>query len=144
MKKILNNLLFMACSLMLLAACSDEDHTQTKPVWEVDSSINYSATMTAIVVLPDNLQEYAQDSDLLAVFLGEECRGKGTLVKKESKNYYFLTVKGHSGETGKLTFMYYNTTRSYLFSTGAILDFQPDGTWGVIDNPRVLNLNLVN
>lgn len=130
-------------SFALLTACSDEDHTQSKPIWEVDTSINYSATMTAIVILPTNLLEYAQDSDLLAVFVGEECRGKGELVKKGDTRYYYLTIKGFSEESGKVSFQYYNTSRSFLFSTGAVTNFEPNGVWGVIDNPKTLNLVLV-
>ena len=147
MKTKLYNLLLIAFALFCITACKDDKEdvypTFPRPNWEVNTSENFSATMTAVVILPDELLEFAEKDDLIAVFINEECRGKGTLVEKEGEPYYYFTIKGYYDEQGKMTFQYYNTARSYLYRTGAILDFEPDGIWGVIDLPKVLDLSIV-
>jgi hypothetical protein len=149
MKKKLNYLLLIAFCLVLVTACSNDDdpipdYTQPKPAWKLDQSVNYDATMTSVVVLPNSLQEHAQDNDLLAVFVGEECRGIASVITQDNEYYYFLTIKGYYDEQGKIAFKYYSMSQSYLYTTNATLEFEPDRILGVIDNPVVLdNLALV-
>lgn len=141
MKKILV-IIGLIIGVSIFNACDkDDDFAQPKPTdWQVSTTESFSTTMTAVVVLPDNLLKHAQDDDMVAAFMGDKCRGEGKLVKTDEQRYYFLTIKGFSEEQGKITFKYYNTNRSFMYTTDPVLDFEPDGIWGGIDNPKTLEL----
>ncbi|MDL2244145.1 hypothetical protein LJC54_01380 [Parabacteroides sp. OttesenSCG-928-J18] len=140
MKKSIS-ILIVLLGFSLFSACDKEDFTQPVPTnWQVSESESFNTTMTAIVVLPDNLLKQAQDNDQMAAFMGEECRGKGELVKVGEQRFYFITIKGFSDEQGKIAFKYYNSGNSNMYATEAILTFEPDGDWGSLDNPKILDL----
>lgn len=131
----------MLVGLSVFSACDKEDFTQPVPTnWEVSETESFNTTMTAVVVLPDNLLKQAQDNDKMAAFMGEQCRGKGELVKVGEQRFYFITIKGFSDEQGKIAFKYYHTEKSSMYATEEVLTFEPDGFWGNLDSPKVLDL----
>lgn len=96
--------------------------------------------MTAVVVLPENLQTYFQTNDQIAAFINGECRGVGQLID----NAFFITIKGTPEENSKVSFRYYNTRNQYMYATDANLSFGAGMPFMArADAPEVLVLNII-
>jgi len=131
--------------LLSLAACK-KHHTRPKipaPTWTVDDSGKYPASMTAVVQVPKNLQPHIQPSDKIGAFVGDECRGTGTLVKVRDASVFFVLIHGVASEQAKISFRYYRSSKSYLYATEPFLDFIQDGNYGTADGPKILDLSPV-
>ena len=133
------------CALAIVCVCftgckkEDPLPQQPRPVWSVNHSIYTESSMTAIVVLPDNLQPYAQDDDIVAAFVGDECRGIGELID----GAFFVLIKGAPEEYSGISFKYYSARNKYLYATTPELIFEPDTSFGTVDEPEVLALSIV-
>ncbi|MCP9610486.1 hypothetical protein [Coprobacter tertius] len=123
-----------------LNSCQKEEVYKTfpPPVWQVEDT-KYSVNMTAVVVLPPNMQALYQKNDQIAAFVNDECRGIGQFVD----NAFFITIKGLPEEISKVSFKYYNNQNQYMYSTDAFLSFEQDAIFGTIDAPEILTLNIV-
>lgn len=131
-----------------LGGCkTDKDMIPTypKPEWAVQSSESFPYSFTAIVCLPENINNHSQDSDMVAAFINDECRGIGNLVKSDdgTKRVYFITVRAQATEEGPILFRYYNTRLSLLYQSKNSVAFEIDGTYGNYDNPIELDLELI-
>jgi hypothetical protein len=135
--------LFSLFILAMAGGCQDEDkpdYAQPQvPVWTVNSSA-YSVSMTAIVSLPPNLAQYAQDNDLLAAFSGEECRGIGEKIG----DLYYVSIQAMPEEDFTVQFVYYSARNKYLYTTGELFPFEMNGNVGSVDEPEVLQLAIIN
>ena len=131
--------LSIACGCF--TACKDEEPLpeQPRPVWGVEYGIYTESSMTAIVVLPENLQPYAQDDDMVAAFVGNECRGIGELIN----GAFYILIKGAPNEYAGISFLYYSSRNKYLYTTAPDLPFEPDTRFGGVDEPEVLVLSVV-
>jgi hypothetical protein len=131
---------------LLFTGCSKEKITYTTyPIpmdWVVQGLDTYPNSFTAIVDLPDNLAVYAQDEDLVAAFIDDECRGVGNLVKSDdgTKRVYIVTVRGTATENRDIVFRYYSTLNAYLYQAKTPIPFVIDGTYGTYDEPITLDL----
>ena len=122
-------------------ACGKEDPRpeRPRPIWGVEQGIYTESSMTAIVILPENLQAYAQDDDIVAAFAGNECRGIGELIE----GAYYILIKGSPEEYTGISFLYYSARNKYLYTTAPDLTFEPDASFGSVDEPKVLELSVV-
>ena len=122
-------------------ACKKEEPLpeRPRPVWGVKQGIYTESSMTAVVILPKNLQAYAQDDDMLAAFAGNECRGIGELID----GAYYILIKGAPDEYTGISFQYYSARNKYLYTTASDLAFKPDARFGSVDEPEVLALTIV-
>lgn len=117
--------------------------TTPMPVWEADTTGKYASSMTAVMRLPDDLQQYANPSDKYAAFIKEECRGIGTVVQAGNVTLVYFLIQGSASEQAKVSFRYYSTRHAHLFTTNGMLDFVADGNYGTVDQPLVLDLEQV-
>jgi hypothetical protein len=133
-------LLFFVC--LLTNACKEEEETFRTfpaPVWEVDPA-EYAVNMTAVVQLPSNLIQYAQEDDQLAAFDGEKCVGKGELI---NEGLYFVTIHGTAGEEPPIHFQYYSARNRYLYTSDELFAFEADKIIGEYDAPEILPFTIV-
>lgn len=142
----------MIVFLLAAAGCKKEGNTGSEetasatfppPGWKADESGRYPATMTAVVALPPALAQGISTGDQLAAFIGDECRGVGSLVKVESKDLFFLLIRGLADEQSLVTFKYYHAAKKHLYRSGADLRFLVDAVWGTAANPKLLALTQV-
>ena len=103
------------CALLLLAAgCKPKEEpvdpqkalygNVARPTWTVSEDYDYSSSMTAVITIETLNGQILNDSivnkdDLLAAFIGEECRGIATY----DSGLFYLYVAG-PGETVTLQF----------------------------------------
>lgn len=140
MKNLIKYPLLLLLFILGLNSCQKEEVYKTFPipVWQVED-MKYSVNMTAVVVLPPNLQALYQKNDQIAAFVNNECRGIGQFVD----NAFFITIKGLPEENSKISFKYYNNQNQYMYSSDAFLSFEQDAVFGTIDSPEMLTLNII-
>ena len=132
-------------------SCRKEKETATKeeftkfppPAWKVDETGKYPASMTAVVSLPASLQPAATETDQLAAFVNDECRGLGVRVNLDAGAVYFVLIRGLADEQSPVVFKYYNSKSSYLYQTAPVLHFLVDDVYGTAQNPKLLALSPV-
>lgn len=144
MKKISQALITAALCMLIvcLNSCKKEDSFPVFPAphWTVDANPDYSVSMTAIVVLPPNLNAYSQTEDQMAAFIGEECRGVAQFIN----GAYYLLIKGSAEEQAQVSIRYYSARNQYMYTTGAFVTFEADAVHGTADKPVTLPLTIIN
>lgn len=128
--------------LILISSCK-KHHSLPKvpsPTWTVDNTGKYPASMTAVVQIPEALRKHIQGNDKIAAFIGEECRGTGTLINTGSVSAFFILIHGTASEQSKISFKYYAAGKSNMYETAATLNFTVDGNYGTADGPEILDL----
>jgi len=144
----MNNILKIAVLLSIClfsAGCNKDDDsfkTYSRPDWSLASPELLPYSFVAIISIPDNINTYAQDEDMVAAFIGNECHGVGNLVKSEegTKRVYYIMVRGADTENRNIVFRYYSSKLSYLYQAKTTVQFEIDGTYGSYDSPVVLDL----
>lgn len=144
--KYIKLILILSLGLFFGQCSKDDESFNTYPVpnWSVESPEQYPNSFTAIIRLPDYVNAYSEDNDRVAAFIGEECRGIGSLVTSDDgiKRVYYLTIRGPDTETGEIFFKYYNARHSYMYQSKNSVAFEIDGTYGTYDSP--VEIELVN
>jgi hypothetical protein len=113
----------------------------TAPEWKQDTSGRYPASMTAVLALPNSLAAAVLESDQLAAFVNDECRGIGTVEKVNTQNLFFVMIHGMPDETSKVKFKYYSTKTSFMYESKDTLNFLIDAVYGTAQNPKTLQLS---
>jgi hypothetical protein len=135
--------------LVLICGCKKHEETfktYPHPAWGVASPESLPYSFTAIVAIPDNINTYSGDDDVVAAFIGDECHGIGNLVRSENgtKKVYYITVRGSDTENRQIVFRYYNSKLSYLYEAKTTVPFEIEGVFGSYDSPFVLDLQIMN
>ena len=99
--------------------------------------------MTAVVRVPPGITPDISETDKIGAFSGDECRGLGTLVGTGPTSVFFILIHGIASEQSKISFKYYSSQNSHIYSTNAFLDFIVDGNYGTVDHPEVLDMKQV-
>lgn len=139
----------------------DWSYNQEAPGWAEPSAGLYDSFSVMLVKLEDELQPYASDSDLMALFVGEELRGLASPAIDMSgedmgKNYFLMKVYSNEAdnERTEITMKYYNSRLKHIFSrTASVLniennvlgiseDFIPQFTLGSSKYPVITKLAL--
>jgi hypothetical protein len=136
------SLVVIALSISVaISGCRKDKGATPPPDWKEDTTGKYPISMTAVVQLPQKLVSNIHPADKVAAFINDECRGIGVQVNvPDSVPVFYIMVHGTSSEQQKIAFKYYSARNSYLFTTNYFLDFVPDGNYGIIDKPAMLNL----
>lgn len=106
------------------------------PEWiAVTADGNYAYSMTVVFQLPSALKDSATADDMLAAFVGEECRAVATL----SNGVFFLDVIGTGEEESDVTFLYWNAGNHNMYESLVSLPFSADFIYGVVDKPKTFS-----
>jgi hypothetical protein len=138
---------YCSCAVVLLAlststGCKEEEEVYTKhpaPVWQINNPA-YSVSMTAIVQLPKELAQYAQEGDLLAAFSGDSVRGIGEKID----GVYFVSIVGTPEDQSNIHFRYYSDRNKYLYRSTDLFAFGVNKTYGTVDEPQVIRFSIIN
>jgi len=108
--------------------------------WNVDiSRFQFQGNITAIVKDSDGII-IQSDNDILAAFVGDECRGKAFLSPVSDGKRFFLQVWSNKlSET--MTFKYFDSNQQLVFDyLKPAIEFSPDIEMGNISSPFELTL----
>ncbi len=116
----------------------DWSYNQPRPDWQEPSPSAYINFSVILVTLEEELQPYASDDDLLALFVGDELRGMSgpalDMSTGETDNKHFL-VKAYGDESGgdmiDVTLKYYNAQLRQVFSRSTTMAYNPDEVLGI-------------
>lgn len=110
------------------------------PQWTlVKEKEAYECTMTAIVVLPQELAVNEAAADKLSVYAGEECRGVAERVDIYGEHVWMVMIHGSQTEdnTKSLCFKYWSADKQLIYESKPFT-FAVDTKLGSIDNPEQL------
>ena len=121
MKQYIYQMMILAVSTCLWS-CQDDDPKPTvveepdwklelvendpEPEWEMPESGIYQFSMTGIMKLSDFLEGYADETDEVSAFIGNECRGVVKAQEYNGVKLFFIYIRGNSAETQKVTLIY--------------------------------------
>ena len=116
----------------------DWSYNQPRPDWQEPSASSYMNFSVILVTLEEELQPYASNDDLLALFVGDELRGMSgpalDMSTGETDNKHFL-VKAYGDESGgdmiDVTLKYYNAQLRQVFSRSTTITYDPDEVLGI-------------
>ncbi len=147
-------IMLTAVLTMAWACSSDSDDTPAKytfeqaamPMWSVDltGSDNapawtapdpslFESSMFIMVKLQDELAAYSTDGDLMAVFIGDECRTVPAIrnVDKAGGVYFVLKIRGNSTERDvNFALRYYCAQLRRVFTLQGTEKFATERTYG--------------
>lgn len=108
---------------------------------DITMSGKYPLRMYAVVALPGNLTPYFQTDDLVAAFVGDDCRGIGELIVNEYGTVVFsMEIIGANTTDQVVHFKYYSRRNSYMYEDATHVTFEPFSHYGTEEAPVVLNL----
>lgn len=81
--------------------------------------------------------------DMLAAFVGEECRGVAIGEMYNDKLIFDMDIRGTLGVKEQFTLKYYNISKQYMFNCDQIFDFEPAGKIGERNLPMGIKLHVV-
>ena len=97
------------------------------------------AGIVAYVVTPDIFSPYTSGNDIVAAFVGNECRGVfSQRLPVNGKTVYRIPVSINPNE--KIAFRYYNATLKYIFTTADNISLSASSIFGSTTTPEVLPL----
>ncbi len=106
------------------------------PQWNDPDKAVYPTSMTAVVRLTPILETLADDGDMMAAFIGDECRGVAQTVRSNGARLFFLHVKAPSSENGNVELRYYSAAARRIYtSVAADVKYEIDKIYGTADNP---------
>ena len=92
--------------------------------------------MTACVTLPQNIVRQATADDLMAAFVGAECRGMAKAEQAENGEYVFrMEINGSMGAEEPVTLKYYAARNKYLYQAVSAFTFAGGASYGTAGEP---------
>ena len=130
------NILILFILPALLLACKPQEVAQKydKPNWTFTAKPEFSVSMTAAVMLPDNLNPYRTDSDMMVALVGDEVRAVGNLYE----GIFYLHIQGSDSEVSDITFRYWNARTLYMYQAEEVVPFRENDILGTPDDPLIL------
>ncbi len=98
------------------------------PEWTVDPTrFEHTMNVTSSIVIDATVSNHAQD--LLAVFVGDECRGVARPVEVDGRILHFLTAYANT-ENEALSFRIYSAEHDSVLTATQSLSFTADAVYG--------------
>lgn len=114
---------------------------EAAPQWTEPASGIFQFSMTAIVRLSDFLEKYADDADQMAAFIGDECRGVGSVEVNNGQKLFFIYIKGDNTES-KVTLKYYSAKNKKMYTCEGLFDFEQNNNYGTAEAPEIAPFDL--
>ncbi|MGM9804813.1 MAG: hypothetical protein ACI308_11645 [Muribaculaceae bacterium] len=135
---------FTAASCIDFAAGTIKGTEQAPATAPLSLNDKHPLTMEAYLVLTSDLARYASSSDLMAAFVGDQCRSLATVELLDDGTYGFkLTINGGLSDNESITIQYYSQKNSYLYRCSSAFTFKSGTTYGMKSDPRTVVLKVV-
>ncbi len=110
-----------------------------EPNWRVETS-RFQYNMTMIATLESGGVESRSGDDLVAAFVGDECRGVGRLMHVDGIDRYlaFLMIHGNESDGGTVEFRVYNAAEKVVYDVDGSVEFRADASSGSVGEPFAL------
>ena len=133
--------LFLLLLTASFTACEEQQlaNKYPNPQWTFTPKPEYSVSMTAAVRLPDNLNPYISDNDLMAAVAGDEVRAVANLYE----GVFYLNIQGTTDEVTDITFLYWSANTMYMYRADEVFPFRENDMLGTPDKPLVLTFKAI-
>ena len=114
---------------------------EDSPVWEVNPD-DYQYSMNVIAQLSINGNISTNEDDIVAAFVGEECRGVGSLEYISAYDMYevFLNIYSNESSSEEITFKVWNAGEGVIHTNVTpILDFEANTFYGTPSMPEMIS-----
>jgi hypothetical protein len=116
---------------------------EVAPTWESPTPSKFESSMFLMVKLQEELEPYSTDRDLMAIFIGNECRSVPAVPQRVDNGdvYFVLKVRGNSIDRDvSFTLSYYCASLHQIFNLTGKESFATERTYGVDKDfePRLL------
>lgn len=117
-------------------ACYPEGN-DALPEWTLPDLSVFPTSMAAVIRLPENLEPYMSNSDILGAFINGECRGLAATDQVDGTTLWFMVFKADDATTQTVEFRYYNAKlkRTYIANDG--VKYVTNGSYGNLTAPAV-------
>ena len=109
--------------------------TDERPAWQTPDMTAYECSMMGLVTLCPALMPTASEDDMIAAFVGNECRGVCNLyIYKEDgaekqECFGFLFLRGNTGDAA-VSLKYYSARLKRVFTVNNCFEMIADGDFG--------------
>lgn len=139
-----NNYVFTAPACLAFADGKVEASPEQPLTMPLVLAGKHPLKMTACVALPQNIVRQATADDLMAAFVGAECRGMAKAEQTENGEYVFrMEINGSMGAEEAVTLKYYSTRNKYLYQAPSVFTFASGVSYGTVSEPRVPSFVIV-
>lgn len=83
------------------------------------------------------------EGDLLAAFVGDECRGVAKAERYDGRLIFDMNVRGTLGVPEQFVLKYYHVANRYMFTCGKVFDFEAGGEIGSRNQPMGIAMQVV-
>ena len=104
-----------------------DDLNKRNLIWNVDyAKFEFNGAITSKVII-DNVAR-GSENDLLAVFVGDECRGVARAAKSPFSDDYVFLLMAYSNkvEDEKMSFSYYDAKKDFVYEHIQTIEFEGD------------------
>ncbi|MFT6849720.1 MAG: hypothetical protein ACJATA_000518 [Sphingobacteriales bacterium] len=116
-----------------------------KPDWSVEAN-NFQNNMTVTGVLELESANSTDTNDIVAAFVGNECRGIAKPIFNENKGAYFVyfLIMSNQNSSEELTFKMYDSSLDKVVDCVNKMEFNLDEIVGSISNPYIFTNQAFN
>jgi hypothetical protein len=131
-----NNYVFTAPACLMFADGKVEASPELPLTVPLVVEGKHPLKMTACVALPQNIVRQATADDVMAAFVGTECRGMAKAEQAENGEYVFrMEINGSMGAEESVTLKYYSTRNKYLYQAPSVFTFASGASYGTVSEP---------
>lgn len=131
-----NNYVFTAPACLMFADGKVEASPEQPLTVPLVVEGKHPLKMTACVALPQNIVRQATADDVMAAFVGTECRGMAKAEQAENGEYVFrMEINGSMGAEEPVTLKYYSTRNKYLYQAPSVFTFASGASYGTVSEP---------
>ena len=139
-----NNYVFTAPACLMFADGKVEASPEQPLTVPLVVEGKHPLKMTACVALPQNIVRQATADDVMAAFVGTECRGMAKAEQAENGEYVFrMEINGSMGAEEPVTLKYYSTRNKYLYQAPSVFTFASGASYGTVSEPRIPSFVIV-
>jgi hypothetical protein len=110
--------------------------SDTAPQWTAPDNNEYPVSMTAILRLTPFLEKDVSAGDLIAAFIGNECRGVSSIVDVKGVSLFFLYVKAKDTEARNVQLRYYSKANGKIYVAPTQVAYETNKVYGTATNPE--------
>ena len=135
--------IYILLLLVVVLVCGCESHEVAtkydRPDWTVTANSDYSVSMTAAVQLPEALNPYLTEDDMMAALVGDEVRAIARLYE----GIFYLQIPGMEDEQVQVSIQYWNAKTHYKYRSEEPLQFEENAICGTPDEPLILTFKVL-
>lgn len=132
--------LYTASSYLTFATEAVQGSAEQPEVVPLNQEGKHPLKMNLVLTLPEEQAQHASTTDLMAAFVGNECRAVATGKLKDETVIFELTVNGSISNNEKIQIKYYAANTSYLYASTKTIDFEHGSSYGTETSPMTCPL----